>query len=105
MAERRFPVLDQRPRQEQLAIPWPSHVPWSLLEPHESQALKNHGQTLERLAQRHGLSLCEMLAIIERRPWRRMGDQEALDGITALVETFEAPRSIHSYDNEDPDPR
>lgn len=45
-------------------------IPWGLLAPHEAQALKNHGQTLERLAQRHGLSFCEALAIIEDRPWK-----------------------------------
>lgn len=47
-------------------------IPWGLIAPHENQALKNHGQTLERLAQRHGLSFCEALAIIEDRPWRNV---------------------------------
>lgn len=47
-------------------------IPWGLIAPHEEQARKNHGQSLERLAQRHGLSFCEAVAIIEDRPWRRM---------------------------------
>lgn len=61
--ERQFPIL---PSSENYSIPW------GLIAPHEEQALKNHGQTLERLAQRHGLSFCEAVAIIEDRPWRRM---------------------------------
>lgn len=39
-------------------------VPWSLLELHEPQAIHNHDQSLERLASRGGLSLCEMRAVI-----------------------------------------
>lgn len=35
----------------------------------EKQAKINHGQTLERLAERGGLSACEALAIAEKRKW------------------------------------
>ncbi len=42
------------------------------------QALKNHNQTLERLAERGGLSLCEAAAIAEKRSWRAMTTDEAL---------------------------
>lgn len=52
-------------------------LPWSLLAPHERQAQANHGQTLERLAERGGLGLCEAVAILEDRRWRRMPRAEA----------------------------
>lgn len=48
-----FPIQDGRP------------IPWSLIAPHEAQAVKNHGgQTLQRLAERGGLSPCEALCAI-----------------------------------------
>lgn len=40
---------------------------------------KNHGQTLERLAERGGLSITEVAAVIQRRYWRQMRDHEAAD--------------------------
>lgn len=48
-----FPLQDYRP------------IPWELIAPHEAQAVKNHGgQTLQRLAERGGLSPCEALCAI-----------------------------------------
>jgi hypothetical protein len=46
-----------------------SEIPWSVIAPHEKQALSNHGQTLNRLAERGGLAACEAIDIIEGRPW------------------------------------
>lgn len=42
----------------------PMHIPWALVADHEKQAQSNHGQTLERLNQRGGLTLCELKAVI-----------------------------------------
>jgi hypothetical protein len=39
-------------------------LPWALIAPHEGRALKNHDQTLERLAQRGGLSFTEAYAVL-----------------------------------------
>jgi hypothetical protein len=39
-------------------------IPWHIIEPHEAQARRNHGQTLERLAERAGLGLIEMRAVL-----------------------------------------
>lgn len=50
--ERRFPI--QR---------GPS-VPWSVMAPHESMAQRNHSQTLERLAERGGLSPAEAWCVV-----------------------------------------
>lgn len=48
---------------------------------HEDQAQKNHGQSLERLAQRGGLSPTEALAIAERREYKSKGLIEALKAL------------------------
>lgn len=46
-----------------------SEIPWDMIAPHEEQAQSNHGQSLERLAQRGGLGASEALDIIEGRSW------------------------------------
>lgn len=40
-------------------------IPWSMIKPFENNALNNHGQSLERLAQRGGLAPSEAIAIIK----------------------------------------
>jgi hypothetical protein len=53
-AERRFPVQNG------------PDIPWSVIAPFEKQARKQHGgQTLEQLAARQGLSVCEVLSVLE----------------------------------------
>lgn len=47
-------------------------APWELMIAHEKQALKNHSQTIQRLAERGGLSPCEAVAVIEDRPYSRL---------------------------------
>ena len=54
---RRFPIIGG-----------PS-ILWTVLAPHEQQAEKNHGQSLERLAERGGLSPAEAVAVLEDRDW------------------------------------
>lgn len=44
----------------------------------EEWARKNHGQSLRRLAERGGLSLCEAAAIVKRRAWHSLTTDEAL---------------------------
>ena len=44
----------------------------------EEWAQRNHAQTLSRLAERGGLSLEEMAANVERRPFQPMPDEEAI---------------------------
>jgi len=48
-------------------------LPWSMVEPHEKQAGINHGQTLKRLAERHGLSPYEAVCMLESRKLYRNG--------------------------------
>uniref|UniRef100_A0A6M3K8B6 Uncharacterized protein n=1 Tax=viral metagenome TaxID=1070528 RepID=A0A6M3K8B6_9ZZZZ len=39
-------------------------MPWALIELHEPQVLRNHGQTLKQLAERGGLSPVELYCVI-----------------------------------------
>lgn len=52
-------------------------MPWRLLRPHEKQADRNHGQTLACLAERGGLSSCEMVAVMDDRQHRPMSEVDA----------------------------
>jgi hypothetical protein len=82
MSDARFKVLLSHGRKQvevMLAIGCPRDVPWSLMAPHERQANRNHDQTLERLNERGGLAPCEMVAVIEDRPWRKMDDIAAVE--------------------------
>lgn len=76
MSVRKFPIMARDRSQD---------IPWSMIEPHEDQAQKNHYQTLERLAQRGGLAPCEAVAILEDRPWHKMDSANAQAQLAALV--------------------
>ena len=61
--DRRFPVLlSDRERWKHPRCP--DSVPWAIVAPHAAQALKNHYQTLERLAERGGLSTTELMSVL-----------------------------------------
>lgn len=81
---RRFPIIDQRDWTKR-DIVFPRDIPWSLLTPHEAQALQNHDQTLEELAKRGGLAPCEAVAVIEDREWSPMKDANAVTRLTELT--------------------
>lgn len=61
-------------------------IRWSVIAGHERQAMRNHGQTLERLAERGGLSPAEAVAIIEDRKFCRMELADAEDRLIQLCE-------------------
>lgn len=69
---------------------------WALIAPHEKQALTNHGQSLERLAQRGGLSFCEAAAILEDRRWSKIvwpaGHEKPEDPARVYLERLIAAR-------------
>jgi hypothetical protein len=60
----------------------PHPIPWSLFN--EEWAQNNHRQSLKELASRGGLSMCEALAIIERRPWTEMPMGKSFDRLMEL---------------------
>lgn len=81
---RRFPVLRGQSRlPREVRERWPRSVPWSFAEAFREQAMENHGQTLERLAQRGGLSPEEMWCaahgqgLFRRRQMTPMPNEEA----------------------------
>lgn len=51
----------------------------------EQQAQRNHGQSLDRLAERGGLSPSEALAVINHQRWQHMSLKEALTELVALA--------------------
>ncbi len=84
---KRFPVLNQQygPRSERLAMP--SDVPWEFAETFREQAMHNHGQTLERLAERGGLAPEEMWHAAKgfRLSPFRCTKQEAVDWLNSKL--------------------
>jgi len=63
-----------------------SRIPWELIAPHERQALLNHDQSLERLAERCGLSACEAIAVLEDRRWSDMERVSAIQKLKEIVQ-------------------
>jgi hypothetical protein len=61
--ERLFPIMD-----DDKGGRW--SMPWRLIEPYNGQALRNHDQSLEKLASRGGLCSEEALAVIRGQRWR-----------------------------------
>lgn len=59
------------------------YLQWEPTERDRKRADLNHGQTLERLAQRGGMSWCEMAAILSDRPWHKMTEAGAIAEIEA----------------------
>jgi len=72
-----FPVMtgDNFPREQGVC------VPLAIVLQHERQAKKNHSQTVQRLAERGGLSASELAAVLDDRDWRAMPEHEAWEAI------------------------
>ena len=67
-----------------------SAIPWRLIAAHERQAVLNHDQSLEVLAQRGGLCRSEAVAVLEDRRWRSMPPAEAEVRLREIVAEWEA---------------
>ena len=80
--------------EERRSLEFPAVVPWGLVQPHERQAMSNHGgQTLRRLNERGGLSPQELWAVLNNEPLgaiRRMGitPQKAAAYIEARMDKY-----------------
>lgn len=59
-------------------------VDWQLVADHSGQANTNHGQTVARLAERGGLSWCELFAVLHNRRWEKMDANDAMIACRAL---------------------
>ena len=87
---KRFPILLPYRRDELeplMSAGCPRSVPWSLVAPHEAQARDNHDQSLQRLAERGGLSVNELVSVLENR--RYAYDRTDLDALPLLLERLE----------------
>lgn len=74
-----YPILGTKPQQ---------YIPRGLLMAHESQAWKNHGQSLSQLARRGGLGWSEALAIIDGKSWKNAEHNENVaEGIVRKLAT------------------
>lgn len=74
MAEKQFPILGTR-----------ESIPWSVIEPHEKQAHRNHSQTLKRLAERGGLSWTEAFLALTDQQLTFRNDPDAREKVLAIV--------------------
>lgn len=84
---RRFPIHSQDRR---LIEGCPKSIPWSAIEPHREQAMKNHSQTLERLAERGGLGLDELYAVMHSLTYRAVRDASGVEAL-AFAQSLNAP--------------
>ncbi len=56
-----------------------------LIAPHEEQAQRTHGQSLFRLAERGGLSVLEMYAVLTDRPYRSIAKVDPDDAMKEIM--------------------
>ena len=88
MEKKRFPVLlysDERRKFPHI----PRFVPWGFIAKHTQQVHLNHGQSLQRLADRGGLGPSEMYAVVFgllRPP--KMDEAQAWELLKPLLEAF-----------------
>lgn len=67
-----FPVHSDLGRRSKLLR---QTIPWALIAPHEPRVLANHGQTLQRLAERGGLCSRELWCVFHDKRLREMVDE------------------------------
>jgi hypothetical protein len=95
MSERMFPIMGYH------------DIPWRAIAPAEKQAQENHGQSLERLAERGGLSPCEACAVMQFRPWKKMDDgiaREVLDKLVLIELERQTKIAAHPQEQAAPTP-
>jgi hypothetical protein len=86
-----FPILNscvRRCREQHFQSPLV--VSFDLVKRHEAQAMKNHGQTVERLADRGGLSWFELLMVMTDKGstdeyWKRIEGMKLTEGETFRI--------------------
>lgn len=81
--DRTFPVLGSQPA---------ARVPWLFIETHARQVYRNHGQTLQRLAERGGLSWGEIRLAIEGRRLTFERDPDAESVVRAALAAWSRGR-------------
>lgn len=87
-----FPILERVSKQ--------LDVPFSAIAPHAKQAYINHGQTLERLAERGGLSYAEFWFVMQDEDWDDRMIEYARDNGKELAERLAAAPADTSIGQE-----
>lgn len=98
-------VLDLFERANLFPVLQPGHqpqeyIPYNIIAPHEAQARRNHSQTLQRLAERGGLSWAEILAVLSDKTWKEMGWNGLISAKEAEAREAKAKESVLSYIKE-----
>lgn len=75
-------------------------VDWQFVNDHAGQAYDNHYQTIERLAERGGLSWDELAAIIEGRKWHKMNITEAVETVRRAEAKYLSALYTHPAQSE-----
>ena len=63
MPRKMFPILAAHYERRGI-LNYPRSIPWDIIAPHEDAALRNHDQTLDKLASRGGLGASEAICVI-----------------------------------------
>ena len=71
--ERRFPIMESDPKNGHRAS-----IPWEIIEAHAAQVKSNHGQSLDQLAMRGGLSWAEALCALHDSPLSKIISDEPM---------------------------
>jgi hypothetical protein len=82
-----FPILDLT--KEQISLGCPRFVPIHVVVEHERQANINHQQSVSRLAQRGGLTIVELSAVLNDEKWHPLSDVEAIASILKHIKQKE----------------
>lgn len=72
----------------------PVYIPYNIIAPHEAQAIRNHSQTLQQLAERGGLAWTEILAVLSDKTWSEMGWRSFLPPKEARAQEAKAKESV-----------
>jgi hypothetical protein len=91
MEMRQFPIMVGY---EGTKGPCPSWIPWEAIAPYEGHAQENHQQSLERLAERGGLSPVEAFFVMTGRRW---GGERFTDDLQREACAF-LDKTVHDRD-------
>lgn len=69
-------------------------IPYDIIAPHEAQALRNHGQTLQQLAERGGLDWGEIWAILTGNKWSKAFEAERSKMKAAVLNLIAERRAV-----------
>ena len=76
-------------------------IDYQLVADHAEQARSNHGQSVDRLAARGGLSWCELYAVLHNRKWEKVDTNEAMIACRSLEARYLAALSNNERKDDD----